>query len=110
MWKKDFVDDYHCGKDYFERSICTLSNLLVYFMFLFGMLRKVRLRLEKNSRRLPWRRKSFRKNDAFSKMIDICQEKRKMVLGIKIIFLFNRFSWENGVRDMLWKEEWKKFI
>lgn len=46
-------------------------------MFLFDMLRKVRLRLEKISRRLPWRRKSFRKNDAFSKMIEYLSREEK---------------------------------
>ena len=87
----------------------TLSNLPIYFMFLFVIPKRVTIRLEKIQRDFLWGGGDLVKKPHLVKWSIVCMEKQKWDLGFRSLSLFNKallgkWSWRFvKERCPLWK-------
>ena len=84
-WKKQYLSKG--GRLTLIKS--TLSNLPIYFMSLFVIPRKVRLKLEKIQREFLWGDLEERRKIHLVRWADICKDKRHGVLGLRHLKDFN---------------------
>ena len=85
MWKKQYLSKG--GRLTLIKS--TLSNLPIYFMSLFVIPRKVRLRLEKIQREFLWGDMEERRKIHLVRWAVICKDKRHGELGLRHLKVFN---------------------
>ena len=106
MWKRQYI--YERGRLTLIKS--TLASLPIYFMSLFWMPRRVRLRLEKIQRDFLWEGGSLEKKPHVVNWDIVCLDKRKGGLRVRRLNSLNktllckwiwRFAKE---RDALWRE------
>ena len=86
MWKKQYLSKG--GRLTLIKS--TLSNLPIYFMSLFEIPRKVRLRLEKIQREFLWGDMEERRKIHLVRWAAICKDKRYGGLGLRHMKDFNK--------------------
>ena len=86
MWKRQYTSKG--GRLTLIRS--TLSSMPIYFMTLFYLPRKVRLRLEKIQRDFLWGGGALVKRPHLVKWNLVCLEKRKDGLGVRNLALINK--------------------
>ncbi|RVX03319.1 putative ribonuclease H protein [Vitis vinifera] len=97
MWKKQYLSKG--GRLTLIKS--TLSNLPIYFMSLFVIPRKVRLRLEKIQREFLWGDMEERRKIHLVRWEVICKDKRHGGLGLRYLKDFNHALLGNGYGDFL---------
>ena len=86
LWKRQYISKQ--GRLTLIRS--TLSCLLVYFMSLFHLPRRVRLRLEQIQRDFLWGGGNMDKKPQLVKWSTICANKRNGGLRIRDLYILNR--------------------
>ena len=106
IWKRQHISKG--GRLTLIRS--TLSSLPVYFMSLFYLPRKVRLRLEKIQRDFLWGRGALEQRSHLVRWNLICSERKKGGLGVKNLALMNKallgkWNWCFAIEsEALWKQ------
>ena len=85
MWKRQYISKG--GRLTLIRS--TLSSMSIYFMSLFYLLRKVRLRLEKIQRDFLWGRGALVQKPHLVRWNLVCLDKKKDGLGVRNLALMN---------------------
>ena len=113
--KSDFEKSLQCGKgSIFQKEgltliRSTLSNMPIYFMSLFYLPRKVRLRLEKIQRDFLWGGGALVQKPHLVRWNLVCLDKRKGGLGVRNLALMNiallsKWNWRfANERDAFWK-------
>ena len=86
MWKRQYISKG--GRLTLIRS--TLSSLLIYFMSLFFLPRKVRLRLEKIQRDFLWGGGALEQRPHLVRWNLVCLERKKGGLGVRNLALMNK--------------------
>ena len=86
LWKKHYISKR--GKLMLIRSI--LLSLPIYYMSLFVILRKVRLRFEKIQSSFPWGGETLEKKTHLVSWSIVCTYKRKEGLGVRSLSLLNQ--------------------
>ena len=87
----------------------TLSSMPVYFISLFYLLRKVRLRLEKIQRDFLWGGGALEQRPHFVRWNLACLERKKCGLGVRNLALMNKallskWNWRFAIEsEALWK-------
>ncbi|RVX19303.1 putative serine/threonine protein phosphatase 2A regulatory subunit B''gamma [Vitis vinifera] len=105
MWKKQYLSKG--GRLTLIKS--TLSNLLIYFMSLFVIPRKVRLRLEKIQREFLWGDMEERRKIHLVRWEVICKDMRHGGLGLRYLKDFNhallgKWLWRFPIeRESFWR-------
>ncbi|RVW15499.1 putative inactive ATP-dependent zinc metalloprotease FTSHI 1, chloroplastic [Vitis vinifera] len=117
MWKRQYISKG--GRLTLIRS--TLSSLPVYFMSLFLLPRKVRMRLEKIQRDFLWGGGALDQRPHLVRWNLVCLERKKGGLGVRNLALMNKallersgwgmysslaFRVSNGRRVRFWKDKW----
>ena len=88
----------------------TLSSLLIYFMSLFFLPRKVRLRLEKIQRDFLWGGGALEQRPHLVRWNLVCLERKKCGLGVRNLALmnkalFSKWNWRFAIEsEALWKQ------
>ncbi|RVX18473.1 putative ribonuclease H protein [Vitis vinifera] len=106
MWKRQYISNG--GRLTLIRS--TLSSLPVYFMSLFLLPRKVRMRLEKIQRDFLWGGGALEQRPHLVRWTLVCLEKKKGGLGVRNLALMNKallgkWNWLFATeREVLWKK------
>ena len=106
MWKRQYISKG--GRLTLIRS--TLSSLPVYFMSLFLLPRKVRMRLEKIQRDFLWGGGALEQRPHLVRWTLVCLEKKKGGLGVRNLALMNKallgkWNWRFATeREVLWKK------
>ena len=105
LWKRQYISKG--GRITLIRS--TLSSLPIYFMSLFRMPRRVRLRLEQIQRDFVWGGGNFEKKPHLVKWSTVCLDRKMGGLGIKSLAILNnallcKWIWRfANERDSLWR-------
>ena len=86
MWKRQCISKG--GKITLIRN--TLSNLPIYFMFIFQLPRAVRMRLEQRQRDFLWGGGALEQKPHLVRWPIVCEDKSKGGLGVKSLGPFNR--------------------
>ena len=86
MWKRQCISKR--GRITLIRS--TLSNLPIYFMFIFQLPRAVRMRLEQRQRDFLWGGGALEQKPHLVRWPIVCEDKSKGGLGVKSLGPFNR--------------------
>ena len=86
MWKRRYISKG--GRLTLIRN--TLSSMPIYFMSLFYLPRKVRLRLEKIQRDFLWGGGALMQRPYLFRWNLVCLEKRKSGLGVRNLVLMNK--------------------
>ncbi|KAJ9681633.1 hypothetical protein PVL29_017839 [Vitis rotundifolia] len=106
MWKRQYISKG--GRLTLIRS--TLSSMPIYFMSLFYLPRKVRLRLEKIQRDFLWGGGAIVEKPHLVRWNLVCMEKRKGGLGVRNLALMNRallskWNWHfANDKEAFWKK------
>ena len=106
MWKRQYISKG--GRLTLIRS--TLSSLPVYFMSLFLLPRKVRMRLEKIQRDFLWGGGALDQRPHLVRWNLVCLERKKGGLGVRNLALMNKallgkWNWRFAIeREVLWKK------
>ena len=106
MWKRRYISKG--GRLTLIRS--TLSSMLVYFMSLFYLPRKVRLRLEKIQRDFLWGGGALEQRPHLVRWNLVCLERKKGGLGVRNLVLMNKallskWNWCFAIEsEALWKQ------
>ena len=85
MWKRRYISK---GRR-LTLTRSTLSSMSIYFMSLFCMSRKVRLRLEKIQKDFLWAGGALVRKPHLVRWNTVCLEKRKSGLGVRNLSLMN---------------------
>ena len=94
MWKRQCISKR--GRITLIRS--TLSDLPIYFMFIFQLPRAVRMRLEQRQRDFLWGGGALEQKPHLVRWPIVCEDKSKGGLGVKSLGPFNRGSpWQVGL-------------
>ena len=105
LWKRQYISKG--GRITLIRS--TLSSLPIYFMSLFRMPRRVRLRLEQIQRGFLWGGGNLEKKPHLVKWSTVCLDRKMGGLGIKSLAILNKallckWIWRfANERDSLWR-------
>ena len=105
LWKRQYISKG--GRITLIRS--TLSSLPIYFMSLFRMPRRVRLRLEQIQRGFLWGGGNLEKKPHLVKWSTVCLDRKMGGLGIKSLAILNKallckWIWRfTNERDSLWR-------
>ena len=105
MWKRQYFSKG--GRITLIRR--TLSSLRIYFMSLFRMPRRVRLRLEQIQRGFLWGGGNLEKKPHLVKWSTVCLDRKMGGLGIKSLAILNKallckWIWRfANERDSLWR-------
>ncbi|KAL6322779.1 hypothetical protein AAG906_019048 [Vitis piasezkii] len=106
MWKRQYISKG--GRLTLIRS--TLSSLPVYFMSLFLLPRKVRMRLEKIQRDFLWGGGALDQRPHLVRWNLVCLERKKGGLGVRNLALMNKalldkWNWRFAIEsEPLWKQ------
>ena len=92
MWKRQYISKG--GRITLIRS--TLSNLPIYFIFIFQLPRVVRMRLEQSQRDFLWGGGALKQKPHLVRWSIMCVDKRKGGLGVKSLGTFGS-SWQVGL-------------
>ncbi|RVW94842.1 putative ribonuclease H protein [Vitis vinifera] len=100
--------DFQGGRITLIRS--TLANMLIYFMSMLSMPRKVRLRLERIQREFLWEGGALERKIHLVKWELVCLEKDNGGLGVKSLSILNKallckWSWRFAMeREAFWNQ------